>query len=37
MITAMVKKTFNNYNKASIFTFANYTPMLNKFVLKAFN
>ena len=34
---AIMKKTFKNYDKNPIFTFANYIPILDKFLLKAFN
>ena len=37
MASAMVKKGFDNHDKDSTFTPANYTPTLDKFALKAFN
>lgn len=37
MAIAIVKKTFENYNKNAILIFANYILILDKFALKAFN
>lgn len=37
MAAIMMKKAFKDYDINSIITFANYTPTLDKFILKAFN
>lgn len=37
IIVAIVRKAFDNYDKDSITSLSNFTPILDKFALKAFN